>query len=474
MAGPSTRLQEAVTSHASSQSNTMRHLRQTLRRASQTLRRASTAPTPQKQLQLQNNRLRLKRERPANYAEACATLEEQRSRPLDEATYSVLIRNAVEAGDVAGGQEILERMTRNNVRRKRRAYAPLLAALSHNQQKDEVEALWSRMMRDEVKPDQMDLARLFAAAPSHDILRRMADDAARCGAFEINMETAKALESGKWKARYERVDTDEGVTSHGQLRRLALDADDKAALRKALLDRAEAGARPDGVRLLKEFGDRWDEHVREDSEKRRREGRKQAIRVCVDGANVAWYGQNHSRGGFSHAQLDHAMARLSQFFDDEAYEPTLFLPRKHTKRLHGHRKRLVEQWSPFLIDVPRGVDDDWFWMRATLSDVEEHAFAVTNDAARDHHLAHVAPRAFRRWLRRHVLRFEFARDGDDAEALLRTKGGQRSAGQHFVLGEPPAFSTECQQVDDAWLLPLQTKHSKDWNLRSRTWLSLVP
>ena len=316
-----------------------RHLRSLVRRASTT--------TPQKQLQLQNNRLRLKRERPASYAEACETLETQRNRPLDEATYSVLIRNAVEAGDVAGGQEILERMTRNNVRRKRRAYAPLLAALSHNQQKDEVEALWSRMMRDEVKPDQMDLARLFAAAPSHDILQRMADDAARCGAFEIKMETAKALESGPWRARYERVDTDEGVTSHGQLRRLALDADDKAALRKALLDRAEAGARPDGVRLLKEFGDRWDEHVHEDSEKRRREGRKPAVRVCVDGANVAWYGQNHSRGGFSHAQLDHAMSRLSQLFDDEAYEPTLFLPRKHVKRLHGHRRKLVESWSSF-------------------------------------------------------------------------------------------------------------------------------
>ena len=443
-----------------------RHLRTLVRRASST--------TPQKQLQLQNNRLRLKRERPASYADACATLEEQRSKPLDEATYSVLIRNAVEAGDVDGGQQILERMTRNNVRRKRRAYAPLLAALSHNQQKDEVEALWAKMVRDGVKPDQMDLARLFAAAPSHDILQRMADDAARCGAFEIKMETAKALESGPWRARYERVDTETGITSHGQLRRLALDADDKVALRKALLDRAEAGARPDGVRLLKEFGDRWDEHVYEDSERRKREGRKQAVRVCVDGANVAWYGQNHSRGGFSHAQLDHAMSRLSQLFDDEAYEPTLFLPRKHVKRLHGHRRKLVESWSSFLIDVPRGVDDDWFWMRATLSDESEHAFAVTNDAARDHHLAHVAPRAFRRWLRRHVLRFEFARDGDDAEVLLRTKGGQRSAGQHFVLGEPPAFSTECQRVGDAWLLPLQTKHSKDWNRRSRTWLSLHP
>ena len=334
-----------------------------------------------------------------------------------------------------------------------------------------------------MKPDQMDLARLFAAAPSHDILQRMADDAARCGAFEIKMETAKALESGPWRARYERVDTDEGVTSHGQLRRLALDSDDKAALRKALLDRAEAGARPDGVRLLKEFGESWDEHVHEDSEKRRREGRKPAVRVCVDGANVAWYGQNHSRGGFSHAQLDHAMSRLSQLFDDEAYEPTLFLPRKHVKRLHGHRRKLVESWSSFLVDVPRGVDDDWFWMRATLSDESEHAFAVTNDAARDHHLAHVAPRAFRRWLRRHVLRFEFARDGDDAEVSLRTKGGQRSAGQHFVLGEPPAFSTECQRVGSLTTATAYssspdktetcgTMESHDWNRRSRTWLSL--
>ena len=51
-------------------------------------------------------------------------------------------------------------MTRNNVRRKRRAYAPS-AALSHNQQKDQVEALWAKMAPDDVKPDQMDLARLL-------------------------------------------------------------------------------------------------------------------------------------------------------------------------------------------------------------------------------------------------------------------------------------------------------------------------
>lgn len=447
-----------------------RHLRSTLRRA-------GTAPTPQKQLQLQNNRLRLKSELPASYADACASLETQRSRPLDEATYAVLIRSAVEAGDLRGAHDILERMTAHGVRRKRRCYAPLLAALAHAKATEEVSELWKRMQADEVKPDQMDLARLFCAAPADVLIRQIADDAAAEGAFDIGERTARVLSAGPWRSTYERVDTATGATSHGMLKRLALEKPDRAALREALLDRAShAGHQgawgPKARRQVADFGARWDEKVLNDALRRRREGRKPAIRVCIDGANVAWYGQNYARGGFNHAQLDHAMTRLKELFDPDVYVPTLFLPRKHVRRLGARQKQLVAGWAPYLIDVPRGVDDDWFWMRATLSDADEHAFVVTNDAARDHHLAHVAPRAFRRWLRRHVLRFEFARDGDDAAALLESTGGQRAHGQRFVLGEPPAFSTECQQLGDAWLLPVASKHSRDWARRGRTWLAL--
>ena len=96
------------------------------------------------------------------------------------------------------------------------------------------------------------------------------------------------------------------------------------------------------------------------------------------------------------------------------------------KRLHGHRRNLlshgVHSWW-----CHAEVDDDGSGCEPRYQMRSEHAFAVTNDAARDHHLAHVAPRAeggyggtfcvrvCARWRR--------------CRGALRTKGGQRSAGQ---------------------------------------------
>lgn len=145
-------------------------------------------------------------------------------------------------------------------------------------------------------------------------------------------------------------------------------------------------------------------------------------------------------------------------------------------------------------------------MRATLSDAASgRTFAVTNDAARDHHFMHHAPLAFRRWVSRHVLRFEFARRDDDAPcdataaiahleddvprapagATRRDVAGsfgarghnsQRDVATHaFVLAEPPLFSTECQRLStethDAWLLPIENRKGADVR-RGGAWLAI--
>ena len=144
------------------------------------------------------------------------------------------------------------------------------------------------------------------------------------------------------------------------------------------------------------------------------------------------------------------MGALPAFFGGRV-DPVLVLPRKHARaaRLSGDARRLVDAWrrEPHLLTtVPPGSDDDWYWMLASLSVASRGCdFAVSNDAARDHHFMHLAPLPFQRWKRRHVLRFAFRRDAAGAPAA-------------FALDEPPTFSAELQRLETAshvaWLAPL--------------------
>ena len=420
----------------------------------------------ERELQQQNVRLR-DVSTGADYVALVARLEaEQRaasraavgvrrsaSPPLGEATYSVLIRSAVEAGDVAAGARLLERMkARSPERPRRRAYAPLLAAHSLDASaRERVDDLWQDMVRDDVALSEADYACLFrsrlAGPPAgvDEVLERLGRDA---GVFAIASRTAAAMARDAdaapgWSATYERVGAD-GTTRFGALKRLALDGADRAQLRAAVL--RAAGRRGGAQReRLEAFAEAFDRRCAAADAKN-----PPGVRVALDGANVAWYGRNFRGGDFDHGQLDRAMGALPAFFGGRV-DPVLVLPRKHARasRLSGDARRLVDAWrrEPHLLTtVPPGSDDDWYWMLASLSVASRGCdFAVSNDAARDHHFMHLAPLPFQRWKRRHVLRFAFRRDAAGAPAA-------------FALDEPPTFSAELQRLETAshvaWLAPL--------------------
>ena len=143
-------------------------------------------------------------------------------------------------------------------------------------------------------------------------------------------------------------------------------------------------------------------------------------RVALDGANVAWYGQNFRGGAFNYDQLQQAMESLETLFSTDdapprvSYAPLLarpsasrplggrvvtesrvrhgerrtqfvlggepvrtrrlatqVLPRKNVARkLKPAQRALVERWlgvRDLVKDVPPGSDDDWYWMLSTLS-----------------------------------------------------------------------------------------------------------
>ena len=234
----------------------------------------------ERELQQQNVRLR-DVSTGADYVALVARLEaEQRaasraavgvrrsaSPPLGEATYSVLIRSAVEAGDVAAAARLLERMkARSPERPRRRAYAPLLAAHSLDASaRERVDDLWQDMVRDDVALSESDYACLFrsrlAGPPAgvDEVLERLGRDA---GVFAIASRTAAAMARDAdaapgWSATYERVGAD-GTTRFGALKRLALDGADRAQLRAAVLRAAgrRGGAQRERLEAFAEAFDR--------------------------------------------------------------------------------------------------------------------------------------------------------------------------------------------------------------------------
>lgn len=189
---------------------------------------------------------------------------------------------------------------------------------------------------------------------------------------------------------------------------------------------------------------------------------------------MAWYGQNYRGGRFDDDQLRCALAAMPETFGAD-YRPTVVLPRKNAIRRRGPPLDLAGLGldDDGLERVPAGSDDDWYWMLATLSTASRGCdFVVTNDAARDHLFSTAAPRPFRRWMRRHVLRFEFAfaggDPGDAGDAGFGARSHRSGAARSrptFVVAPPPAFSDEIQRLGGgkrrgaAWFLPVAGERS---------------
>lgn len=70
-----------------------------------------------------------------------------------------------------------------------------------------------------------------------------------------------------------------------------------------------------------------------------------------------------------------------------------------------------------LYEVPRGSNDDWYWIFATLYEGRKrHANVVTNDLMRDHKLAFLEPRPFLRWRNAHVTLYDIIYNSDEGDS----------------------------------------------------------
>jgi hypothetical protein len=209
------------------------------------------------------------------------------------------------------------------------------------------------------------------------------------------------------------------------------------------------------------------------------------VKVYIDGANVAHFNQNHSEGYFRHDQIEECLLEVTSTLGYSRAEVRVVLhskwmaedvdlhigkhcrQRKKQKKGEGEGvpgkvcpeivKKYRELWADVLLEVPRGLNDDWVWMCCTLrSALKGPALVVTNDLMRDHLFQMMGPRTFSKFRERHVCSYSLkhtvgvVEEGDVAAPPVESKV--------WKLCPPGPFTVraQCNKVGDVchWHVPL--------------------
>jgi len=215
---------------------------------------------------------------------------------------------------------------------------------------------------------------------------------------------------------------------------------------------------------------------------------RQEYEYVVDAANVAYHNQNFNSGKFSYQQIELVVEKLKQRSKNilviipYAYASQTTIPNSISK---GGRKFKRSTLSPndqriigmlrdenMLYVVPRGANDDWYWVYATIYEGRKKpAYVVTNDLMRDHKIAFIEPKPFLRWRSSQIIYFALSKacdvdygrsNGNASRIVSRCDDNSTSKSDadrlpEVYLYEPGNFSREIQQSVDGnrlrWHIP---------------------
>jgi hypothetical protein len=211
--------------------------------------------------------------------------------------------------------------------------------------------------------------------------------------------------------------------------------------------------------------------------------------VIVDGANVGYYLQNFESGKFNFHQIQFMVDTLERMNE----HPLVIIPLRYTQRsFHLHtlsvdflqvqnreEKKILDNLfnAGKIYVIPKGLQDDHFWMLASISDQltsrqgqsldvpfddpyhrwpGTRPLLISNDQMRDHRLELVKPRLFRRWYSSHIVNYNFTGFIDN-----------RSINQEISFSPADCFSREMMKdiTDDGhvvWHIPVS-----DWESDER-------
>jgi len=194
----------------------------------------------------------------------------------------------------------------------------------------------------------------------------------------------------------------------------------------------------------------------------------------VDAANVAYFNQNFETGRFSYKQVELVVDALRERSDKvlvviphcyAAVEPGGFIPNsvRWSKAEKGGTasrrglspvseedcaviKRLEERGMLYV--VPRGANDDWYWLYATIYEGRKRpALVISNDLMRDHKVAFIEPKPFLRWRNSQIIYFGLSKAVE--EQKIKEEGNPS-----VYLHEPGNFSREIQGPQGGrWHIP---------------------
>eukprot|EP01033_Poteriospumella_lacustris_P009282 gene9282-6646_t len=170
----------------------------------------------------------------------------------------------------------------------------------------------------------------------------------------------------------------------------------------------------------------------------------------IDGANVAYDNQNYGGGRFSYGQIRLVLEELERIGKRVlVILPSLYSP-KHFPLIHNSIRtsrvgrtllqpnemafvrKLEEQ--KMLYTVPSGMNDDLFWLLATVYEGRRNeCFVVTNDLVRDHALSAMASKTFARLRTSMVVYFSIFR-ASTRDGLLGMKSNAASLADSEAAG----------------------------------------
>lgn len=144
---------------------------------------------------------------------------------------------------------------------------------------------------------------------------------------------------------------------------------------------------------------------------------------------------------------------------------------------------LINSWkkSNCVYAVPKGFNDDWFWMYAATKQSgmassqayegkeKRPVYLVSNDFMRDHHFQLLAPRSLLTWRDRHQVYFAI-HSWTDRDATERSNGRKHYLCRKLEIRLPVAYSTKPQESIDktSWHFPLSRR---DPVTNNNIWLS---
>lgn len=167
--------------------------------------------------------------------------------------------------------------------------------------------------------------------------------------------------------------------------------------------------------------------------------------IIIDGANVGFYKQRPDLGGkINYYQID----KVFNYFSSKGKKVLIVLHQRHNKS-NNKTKKIIDKWnsSNSIYYTPRGMNDDVFWIYATL--YKKDCSVVTNDKVRDHKFIinglqknKLNLSEFEIWFDSHNVTYDFDKE--------------------LKIFDTNNYSTKIQIVENNFYLPVSKREGVEW------------